>query len=152
MKRGVQIGLLIAVCIGIAIIQPEFGFSEEVAAPDIVIIGNRDLPFDSLTLNDIKDIFNMKKTMWKGELQLTFAILSEGETHRLFVLKYLRKTPAQYRRYWKKLIFSGKGVQPLSFRTEKDLMAHIALTQGAIGYISKDTKPSGVKVITIVDE
>jgi len=151
MKKGLRIGLLLALCAGIALVQQEVGFSEESVQREIFIIGNRDLPFDTLTRSDVKNIFSMKKTRWQGNFQLNFAILSGGETHNLFVLRYLRKTPAQYRRYWKKLVFSGKGVQPLSFRKEKDLMAHVSLTMGALGYISQQPKRRGVKIIKIID-
>lgn len=40
----------------------------------------------------------------------------------------------------------------MSFRDEKSLMAHVALTAGAIGYISPETKLSGVKKLKIVED
>lgn len=118
---------------------------------EIIIIGNRTLPFDSLSNKDLFAIFMQRLTMWGDEDNINIALLKGGETHRRFLWTHFRKTPSQYRRYWKKMVFSGKGRTPLRFRTEKDLMAHVALTKGAIGYISSATKPGGVKVITIVD-
>ncbi len=117
----------------------------------IQIIGNKTLPFDTLSRNDLIDIFKQTKTLWDQEEGINITLLQEGETHRLFVWQFFRKTPSQYRRYWKKLVFSGKGRTPMTFRSEKDLMAHVALTRGAIGYISDSTKPVGVKIIRISD-
>lgn len=119
--------------------------------PDIVIIGNRTLPFDTLSRADLFAIFMQRLTMWEDEDNINIALLKDGDTHSRFLWTYFRKTPSEYRRYWKKMVFSGKGRTPMRFRTEKDLMAHVALTKGAVGYISTEIKPSGVKIITIVE-
>ena len=127
-------------------------YSSDQPLDDVVIIGNSRLPIDALSADDLKDIFQRKKTFWENGQKISFAILDGGKTHQRFVRHYLQKTPAQYHRYWKKLVFSGRGVPPISFHTERSLMAHIALTAGAIGYVSSDTKLSGVKRLQIVAE
>lgn len=124
--------------------------SSEQSEMDIIIIGNKKLPVDTLTANDIKDIFQRKKTLWDDGKKITIALLEGGRTHQEFIRQYIRKTPAQYHRYWRKQVFAGRGVPPISFRSEESLMSHVALTQGAIGYISSRFKPKGVKVIKIV--
>lgn len=116
---------------------------------NVFVIANRSLPFDTLSRKELISIFLQKKTIWEGEDDINIAILKEGETHRQFLWTYFGKTPGQYRHYWKKKVFSGKGRTPMTFRTEKDLMGHVALTKGAVGYISSAVRPSGVKVITI---
>lgn len=123
-------------------------FAEDIS---IVIIGNRTLPFDTITKKDLVDIFKQKKTLWGDNEKLSVVLLEGGETHKLFLKTYLGKTPIQYTLYWKKLVFTGKGNIPITFRTEKNLMKHVALTGGAIGYISNKIKPHRVKVIKIVD-
>ena len=117
----------------------------------IVIIGNRNLPFDTLTKQELVDIFIQKKTMWEGNEKLSVVLLEGGDVHKLFLKTYLGKSPIQYTLYWKKLVFTGKGHIPITFRTESNLMKHVALTGGAIGYISSAIEPHRVKVITIVD-
>jgi hypothetical protein len=120
---------------------------------DVIIIGNRRLPFNSLGANELKDIYQRNKTMWANGQKISFALLDGGKTHELFIRHHIQKTPAQYHRFWKKLVFSGRGVPPASFRDEKSLMAHVALTAGAIGYVSPETKLSGgVKRIAIVED
>ncbi|MBA4367379.1 MAG: hypothetical protein C0403_07030 [Desulfobacterium sp.] len=119
----------------------------------VIIIGNRRLPFNSLGVNELKDIYQRKKTMWANGQKISFALLDSGKTHELFIRHYVQKTPAQYHRYWKKLVFSGRGIPPASFRNENSLMAHVSLTAGAIGYVSPETKLSGgVKRIKIVED
>jgi len=119
---------------------------------DVIIIGNRRLPFDTLSTSELKDIYQRKKTMWGNGQKISFALLDGGKTHEQFIRHYIQKTPAQYHRYWKKLVFSGRGIPPVSFRDENSLMAHVALTAGAIGYVSPETKLSGVKKLKIVED
>ncbi len=119
---------------------------------DVIIIGNKRLPFDSIGADELKDIYQRKKTMWGNGQKISFALLDGGKTHEQFIRHYIQKTPAQYHRYWKKLVFSGRGIPPVSFRDENSLMAHVALTAGAIGYVSPETKLSGVKKIKIVED
>jgi hypothetical protein len=123
-------------------------FAEDMS---LVIIGNRTLPFDTITKKDLVDIFKQKKTMWENNEKLHVVLLEGGEAHKLFLKTYLGKTPIQYTLYWKKLVFTGKGSIPLTFRSEKTLMKHVALTGGAIGYISNRIKPHRVKIINILD-
>jgi len=123
-------------------------FAEDVP---VVIIGNRNLPFDTISKKDLVDIFKQKKTMWDNNEKLHISLLEGGETHKLFLWTYLRKTPIQYTLYWKKLVFTGKGSIPITFRAEKNLMKHVALTGGTIGYISDKIKPRRVKIIKIID-
>jgi len=124
--------------------------SSEKPDSDIIIIVNKKLPVDTLSVDEIKNIFQRKKTTWDDGEKITVALLEAGNTHQSFVRYYIHKTPAQYHRYWKKLIFSGRGVPPLTFRSETSLMSHVALTKGAIGYISSKIKPAGVKVIRVL--
>ncbi len=124
-------------------------FAEDIS---VVIIGNRNLPFDTISKKELADIFKQKKTMCDNNEKLHVVLQDGGETHKLFLWTYLRKTPIQYTLYWKKLVFTGKGSIPITFRSEKNLLKHVALTGGAIGYISNKIKPRRVKVIKIIDQ
>ncbi|MFO7560855.1 MAG: hypothetical protein R6X10_18660 [Desulfobacterales bacterium] len=128
---------------------PDAASSSEKPKSEITIIINKKLSVETLGMDEIKNIFERKKTTWDDGTQITVALLEAGDTHESFVRYYIHKTPAQYHRYWKKMVFSGRGIPPLTFRSETSLMAHVALTKGAIGYISSKTKPSGVKVIQV---
>jgi ABC-type phosphate transport system substrate-binding protein len=150
MKKPSRIFLLFGIFYMLLQGIPDSAYPSDKSTKDVVVIGNKHLPFDSLSPNELKDIFQRKKTMWEDGQKISFAILNSGKTHQKFVRHYIQKTPAQYHRYWKKLVFSGRGVPPMAFRNERSLMSHIALTTGAIGYVSPKTRLSGVKVIKII--
>lgn len=142
MNRRLTIGLIMAVIIGMYFTYPS------ASVGDVLIIANKNLPGTSISKEDIKDIFIGKKTNWENE-KITFVTLEEGETHKQFLQNYVKRTPAQYSRFWKKQIFTGKGRKPRSFKTEEGLIDYVAGTDGAIGYISTESVTGKVKVMSI---
>lgn len=144
MNRSLTIRLFIAVVIGMLFTFPSAG-----SAGDVLIITNKNMPETSISREDVKDIFIGKKTNWANDEAITFVILEDGQTHQLFLQNYVKRTPAQYSRFWKKQIFTGKGRKPKSFKTEEALIDYVADTDGAIGYISTESASSKVKVMSI---
>ena len=112
-------------------------FADEQKA-DVVIIGNKNIPESSLSKTDIQNIFLGKKTKL-GSTKITFVILKSGEVHESFLKEYLSRTSAQYKKYWKKIVFTGKGKAPKAFKSEETLVEHVKNTEGTIGYIGSDT-------------
>ncbi|MCP5046183.1 MAG: hypothetical protein GY940_03365 [bacterium] len=116
--------------------------------PDVVLITNPGTKISSLDKKDVKDIFTGKKTFWDGNCKITLAILEGSEVHNVFLRKFIKKTPSQYRNFWRRKVFTGEGKNPKSFKNEARLIDFVARTKGAVGYISAPTtKP--VKVIEI---
>ncbi len=118
-----------------------FFFSVSAFANDIVIIGNNDVSVDSLNPNDVKLIFLGKKKSWENGSKITFATLSERDVHQGFLKKFIKKSPSQYKIYWKKLVFTGKGTAPKSYDKENGIIDFVAATPGAVGYIGSESAP-----------
>jgi ABC-type phosphate transport system substrate-binding protein len=118
---------------------------------DVLVIAHPDTPLSSLEKKEVKDIFTGKKTRWDGKLKVVIATLKNSEIHRQFLGKFIKKTPAQFRNYWRRKVFTGEGKSPKSFKNEAELIAYIAKTKGAVGYISTASavKDKAVKRITI---
>jgi ABC-type phosphate transport system substrate-binding protein len=145
------IGLVTTFIVGIFLLFPCSVGADD--GQNIIIITNKSVPADSLKQEDVKNIFIGKMTSWSNNEKINFATLPNGdEIHRAFLKKFVKRTPMQYSRYWKKQIFTGKGKTPKSFETEKDLLEYVATTKGAIGYITTGQISDGindVKVLTI---
>lgn len=133
----------------VAAMLPAVAFADSAPMTDILIIGHPDLPVDTLPLSELKLIFKGEHALWSDTLPITFVLLRGGPAHTTFVKQYLRKTPQQYSRYWKKLIFSGRGFPPPTFNTPEKAVAYIKETPGAIGYVPVGTPVSGVKLISV---
>ncbi len=119
------------------------------AASDVVIIANKAVASDSISGDALKMIYTGKTVTWESGGKVVLATLKKGETHEVFLKAHVKKTPQQFSAYWKKLVFTGKGKQPKSFKTEDELIAFVAKTDGAIGYLSESTSSGDVKVISV---
>ena len=106
-------------------------------------------PTQTLSRHRLKKILLGKAKKWPDGNKIVLAVLARGPTHDSFIKHYARKTPKQFTNYWRKMVFSGKGKMPKSFSTEKKLMAFVALTPGAIGYIDSATPKQGVKILLV---
>ena len=73
-------------------------------------------------------------------------VLSKGGTaHDAFVKEYLGKTDSSLQTYYRTLVFTGKGSMPKAQSSDNDVVAYVARTRGAIGYVGTGTSTDGVK-------
>lgn len=118
------------------------------ANAEILFVTNKDVPVDSLTSNQIQDIFLGKMVKWPDNSRVHFVVL-EGGVHDSFLKQYIKRTSSQYNVYWKKMLFTGKGNKPKSFDSEKALVDYVKQTKGAIGYVGQKTAAADAKIISV---
>jgi ABC-type phosphate transport system substrate-binding protein len=116
------------------------------AAP-FVLVAHPDVPRGACDEKTVLRIYLGKKTRWEGGLPVVPAVLRDGALHEAFVERMLDRTVSRFEIYWKQAVFTGRGIPPRSFATETELMAFVADTPGAVGYVSRGTPLKGVKVI-----
>ena len=122
------------------------------AAQDVVMIINPGNETQSLTPKDLQKIYLNKKTRWRSGNHIVSVTLKSGAVHGEFVRQYLRKDVRQFSTFWKRLLFTGKGVPPTSFTKEEEVVAFVAKTPGAIGYVSRKANLKGVVVVPIQND
>ncbi len=124
-----------------------------IAHADIVIIIHGKSDVTSIDKNIIKDIFLGKKTKWNDDTQITFITLKEGNVHKEFLRKAIKKSPAQFKNFWRKQLFLGKtGKLPVSCESIDDMITRVSANPGSIGYISStnDLANQNIKQILIL--
>ncbi|GBC63158.1 hypothetical protein DENIS_4151 [Desulfonema ishimotonii] len=126
---------------------PVTAFVSDANAEDIVVICNKNVAEDTLAPDEIRQIFLGKKTRWNDNRKIDFVTLRQDQPHKTFLKAFIGKTVAQYRNYWRKIVFTGKGRAPRSFKTPSDMVAYVARNDGAIGYVPPDTVSEDVKII-----
>ncbi|MBT8343059.1 MAG: hypothetical protein HKP58_01605 [Desulfatitalea sp.] len=144
MKNKIWIGVLIAILVGILCPLPQIAW-----AGDVVVIANKSVSDSSLSGEELKNIFLAKKSQWSSGGSINFAILKQGAAHEAFLKQYIQKTPDQFERYFRKLIFTGKGKAPTTLSDEKEMVSYVSSTAGAIGYVSSGTDTNAVKTINV---
>lgn len=119
------------------------------AASDIVVIAHKDVKDESLSKDDVQDIYLGKKTKWEDNSEIKPVQYKSGTLHEDFLKDYVNRSRRLYQNHWNKMVFTGQGFPPKSFETYKELIEYIADTPGAVGYVKKGTETDAVKVIEI---
>ena len=145
MRHTIAAGILcIQLFIGSCVLEPLLAEAQE-----IVLIGNADIT-ETLEAEEIKQIFLGKKTRWADNSKIHIVLFNNKEAYTTFVKDYIGKTYTQYRNYWKKQVFSGKGRMPKSYSTLDELLDYLAETKGSISFMPlQEFEHDSVKILRI---
>ena len=131
-----------------ALVAAALLFAFHTATAGVVVIGNPDLPTNSLTSSQVSDIFLGKKTSLPGGTKVTVIEHQDGEAVKNeFYQKVVGKNPNQLKAYWAKQIFTAEGFPPKAYAGDKAVKDQVSSTPGAIGYVDSGSVDSSVKVL-----
>lgn len=123
--------------------------SAQAAKADLMVIANNSVAASEIDSETLQAIFLGKKSQWESGDSIVPVNLKKGPTHQQFLKVIVRRTPAQYRSFWRRAIFTGTGMPPKSFATEEEIVKFVRASSGAIGYIDSSKPHEGVKVLSI---
>ena len=133
--------------LGIAIIL----FGTLLRAQDVTIVINRGSSVSQITEAQLRDIFTGTRSRFDDGARAIPVLLKGGPTHEVFLHRHIRETPDEFRARWRKAVFTGQGSMPKEFASEAAVLDYIAVTPGAIGYVSRVKDPEAVKALTVYD-
>lgn len=115
----------------------------------IVVVAHPSVPFDRLERSAAEALFTGKTRLLPSGEPAVLALLHDGPAHESFCLELLSRRPDQFLALWRRLVFSGAARMPPRFKTEEELVAFVAATKNAIGYVSPAAPRAGVKVLRV---
>jgi ABC-type phosphate transport system substrate-binding protein len=118
-------------------------------AADYQLIAHPDVGTATLSKEDAKNILLGNQGKWASGTIIKLAVLSGGPTHDKVINDLTARTADQFDKYWKKQVFTGKGVMPETLADDAAMVAFVAKTPGAFGYVSGGAKTDGVKTVTL---
>ncbi len=128
-------------------------FSFASAAPtDLVIVAAKGFPADSLTIEDVQNIYLGKKRT-VGTTPVVAIDQSDTEHIKLeFLNRVLHLTHAEYRAQLLKRRFQEGAVTPKFEPNSAEVLRNVATTPGAVGYVYESELGSfpGLKVLAVV--
>jgi len=124
-------------------------FAGLVRADDAVFIVNPAGADAAISADDAKAVLLGNKTKWDGGGLIKLAVLTQGEAHEKIMHDFAQRSADQFDKYWKKLVFSGKGMMPVQAASDAEIVAYVAKTPGAIGYVSAASVTGAVKVLPV---
>lgn len=99
---------------------------------------------------DLARIYLGKKTLWEWDARIVPAMLDENaKVSQSFLETHLKRGVSQYRAYWKRLLFSGGGTPPRTFRTSAEVVEFVARQPGGIGVVEAAAVDSRVRTLDV---
>jgi ABC-type phosphate transport system substrate-binding protein len=125
------------------------GFGATARSQDVAFIVNPQGADAAISADDVKSVLLGNKTKWDGGGLIKLAVLTAGPAHDSVMKTYAQRSADQFDKYWKKQVFTGKGVMPVQAADDATIIDYVAKTPGAFGYVSASAVTGGVKVIPI---
>lgn len=116
-------------------------------AEDVSFIAHPSTADAALDAEAIKSILIGNKTKWESGTALKLGVLKEGPVHEKVVRDYTQRSADQFDKFWKKLVFTGKGMAPATFSDDAEAVAWVAKTPGALAYVAPASVTPAVKVV-----
>lgn len=123
------------------------GVTRVAALDHAMIIAQPDVPASALSPSALKDLLTGKTTYWDGGQAVV--IVSMGDKAEEALQEASGMSSSQFKTFWQRLTFSGRGQQPKSADSIDKVLALVADTKGAIAVVPPGTELKGVKKIEI---
>ena len=120
-----------------------------VSAGDAKVIANPNVATTSVSADDLKGVFLEEKTSFSDGSHVEPVLQKSGAVHEAFVKDYLGKNDSALQTYYRSLVFTGKGSMPKTVGSDAEVVAYVAKTKGAVGYVSASASTEGVKVLQV---
>jgi len=118
-------------------------------AGNIKIIANLSVKSDTISADELKSVFLGEKSSLNDKSHVEPVLEKGGAAHETFVKEYLGKTDSTLQIYYRSMVFTGKGSMPKAVGSDADMVAYVAKTKGAIGYVASGAKAEGVKTLEV---
>ncbi|HEY9247790.1 MAG TPA: hypothetical protein VIO38_01600 [Rariglobus sp.] len=125
------------------------GLASAARAQDVSFIVNPQGADAAISADDLKAVLLGNKTKWDGGGLVKLAVLTTGAAHDKVMHDHVQRSADQFDKYWKKLVFSGKGVMPAQAADDAAMIDYVSKTPGALGYVSAGAVTDKVKVLAL---
>jgi len=116
----------------------------------VAIIANKDVPADTVTKDQLRDIYMYDVRQWSNMLPVVVLDLTQKSEIRGAFYGYLGKPASRMKSIWLKKLLLGEGNPPEVVADEQAMIARVAELPGAIGFANAAHIPDSVKVLAII--
>lgn len=126
-----------------------FFLPPQAQASGVILIANSSVQVDTISADDLKKIYLQEKHSLADGTHVESVLQKSGATHDSFLKEFLDINDEVLQTYYRTLVFTGRGSMPKTFGSDAEIVAYVARTKGAIGYVSAATSTEGVKTLAI---
>jgi TonB family protein len=146
MKKQNGMRCLAALCVLAALVAFAGGSAQ---AANVKIIANPSVRAESISAAEVRSVFLEERNSLRDGTHVEPVLATGGPAHAEFLKEYLGQSDNSLQDYYRTLVFTGKGLMPKVLRTDEDIVAYVARTRGAIGYVSSAAALDGVKALAV---
>jgi len=118
-------------------------------AGNVRIIANPSVNAEAVSASEIKSVFLKQRNSLRDGTHVEPVLARGGPAHEAFLKEYLDKSDDALQNYYRSLVFTGKGSMPKALHSDAEVVAYVAKTRGAIGYVSSTATLEGVKTLAV---
>jgi TonB family protein len=118
-------------------------------AGEVKVIANASVKTDTISAAELKRVFLEEKISLADGTHVEPVLEKDGPVHSAFLQEYLGMNEDDLQTYYRTLVFTGKGSIPKAFASDAAVVAYVARTRGAIGYVGSAANAEGVKILAI---
>lgn len=122
--------------------------SRQAQAASVKLIANPSVSASAISPGEIKEVFLLDKDSLGGS-HVEPVLAKGGPVHEAFLREYLGKSDAVLQAFYRSLVFTGKASMPKTLGSDAEVVAYVAKTKGAVGYVSGDASTAGVKTLEV---
>ena len=119
------------------------------SAGETKVIANSNVKTDSISERELKRVFLEENNSLKDGTHVEPVLEKDGVVHEAFLREYIGKTNEDLQTYYRALAFTGRGSIPKNLGSDAEVVAYVARTRGAIGYVSATASTGGVKTLVV---
>jgi len=123
--------------------------SANALAGDVKVIANWSVAADRISAADLKRVFLEERISLADGIHVEPVLEKDGPAHAAFLQEYLGQSEEDLEMHYRALLFTGRGSMPKVFGSDAEVVAYVARTRGAIGYVSSAASAEGVKTLAI---
>jgi TonB family protein len=123
----------------------------EAYAQGVKVIANSSVQATSISASDLKSVYLEEKSSLAGSGHVEPVLAKGGPAHDAFLKQVLRRTDSDLQMYYRSLVFTGRGSVPRTLDSDQAVIAYVAKTRGAIGYVSGGTNAEGVRTLDLAE-
>ena len=118
--------------------------------PNIMVIANEKGAPITLTMKELKSIFQGEKQRWNDGTKISIAFMkSSTPVGSATAKKVMNISGDQLNKLWLALVFQGKAKAPFFYGSASEVESYVSQNAGAIGVVEAGYQVKGVKVISI---
>jgi ABC-type phosphate transport system substrate-binding protein len=118
--------------------------------PNIMVIANEKGALTTLTMKELKSIFQGEKQRWPDGTKISIAFMkSSTPVGSATAKKVMNISGDQLNKLWLALVFQGKAKAPFFYGSASEVESYVSQNAGAIGVVEAGYQVKGVKVISI---